>query len=344
MPGVKKPAVRKPIFLDQAWERSLGDGVEALAWSPRGEALAAVSVSGTLALLAPSGREAARVAAHGLGASSLAWHPDGDLLATGGLDGRVRLWDPRGKEFLNVSPAGQGWIGKVAWDPRGRSLAFSSGRGVGFWVRETGALSLSAPNPSTVTDLAWNLEGTAVAASCYGGARIFRPGVPETIREYPWKGSSLALARSPDGRYLAAGQQDQEVHLWETATGKDMHMHGYPLKVRELSWSADGRFLATGGGDTVTVWDCSGKGPSGTRPLNLEGHEDRISCLAFHPAARGILASGGADARVAIWDLARGQVVATALADGPVTCLAWGGPRLAVGDAEGKLLAFNAPF
>lgn len=198
----------------------------------RRETLAAVSVSGTLALFTSSGSEAARVAAHGLGASSLAWHPDRELVATGGLDGRVLLWDPRGKEFLSLTPARKDWIGKVAWDPRGRSLAFSSGRGVGFWVKETGALSLSAPNPSTVTDLAWNPKGTAVAASCYGGARIFRPGVPEPIREYPWKGSSLALAWSPDGKYLAAGQQDQEVHLWETATGKDMHMHGYPLKVR----------------------------------------------------------------------------------------------------------------
>lgn len=344
MPGVKKTTTRKPVSLDLAWERALGDCVGAIAWSPRGEGLAAVSVSGALVLFDSQGREAGKAAAHGPGCSSLAWHPDGETLATGGLDGRVALWNRRGVAVHDFKPAGKAWIGKVGWDAQGGRLAFTAGRCLGFYDPGTQVHSLTAPSPSTLTDLAWNPDGLAVAVSCYGGARVFRPGAAEPVREYPWKGSSLSLAWSPDGRYLAAGQQDQEVHLWEAATGRDMHMHGYPLKVRELSWSADGRYLATGGGDAVTVWDCSGKGPSGTQPLTLEGHEDRITCLAFHPAARAILASGGADGRVALWDLERGTILATGLADGPVACLAWSGPRLALGDEEGKLLVFNAPF
>ena len=45
-------------------------------------------------------------------------------------------------------------------------------------------------------------------------------------------------------------------------------MSGYSTKVRELSWHANSRFLATGGGPAVVVWDFSGKGPAGSKPVS----------------------------------------------------------------------------
>jgi hypothetical protein len=61
----------------------------------------------------------------------------------------------------------------------------------------------------------------------------------------------------------------------------DLQMYDYPIKVRELSWNGTGRYLATGGSSTVTAWDCSGKGPEGSRPIELKGHATFLSALAF---------------------------------------------------------------
>jgi WD40 repeat protein len=156
---------------------------------------------------------------------------------------------------------------------------------------------------------------------------------------FDWTGSVLALAWSPDGRYLATGDQDATVHFWIVSTGRDLQMSGYEVKVRELAWDSSSRFLATGGGAELVIWDCSGKGPQGTRPLMLEGHEDLVSAVAWQPGSE-LLASGGRDGAVLFW---RPRVsvkpVARWASRGEVTGLTWtaDGFRIAIGDGEGRL-------
>lgn len=54
----------------------------------------------------------------------------------------------------------------------------------------------------------------------------------------------LSIAFAPDGRTVA-GCQDHSVHFWRVASGKDAQMCGYPAKPRQISFSWDGRWLAT---------------------------------------------------------------------------------------------------
>ena len=49
---------------------------------------------------------------------------------------------------------------------------------------------------------------------------------------------------------------------------------------------------------TVHVWDVDGP----KRAYKLEGHEDVVTCLVFHPKTAH-LASGGADKKIRVWDL-----------------------------------------
>ena len=49
-----------------------------------------------------------------------------------------------------------------------------------------------------------------------------------------------------------------------------------------------------GGGEVPTVWDFSGTGPAGTKPLQLDGHRANVSGLAFQHTGP-VLASGGED-------------------------------------------------
>lgn len=70
-------------------------------------------------------------------------------------------------------------------------------------------------------------------------------------------GRVLALAFSPDGRYLATGGVDRAVRIWELATGKRVHtFEGHRGPVAALQFSPDGNTLASGGFDrTVLVWN-----------------------------------------------------------------------------------------
>jgi WD40 repeat protein len=291
------------------WRISIEDHVAAVEWS-RGDKfakaplLAAASISGPIVIFNEAGDVVHRLKGHGFGTAALAWSPDGTVLASAGQDGKVRLWNPETGEEIAALAGGASWVESLAWSPRyeGRPsiLASAAGKSLRFWQADGTLISEHTKHTSTIADLAWHPKKKALATACYGLVTTWEPGKDVPTEVYSWKGSHLKLAWSPDGRYVVTGDQDATVHFWVIRTGEDLQMYGYPTKVRELSWDASSRFLATGGGPVVTIWDFAGSGPAGSTPITLPGHRDAISVLAYQP--RGVLlASGGQDGMVFLW-------------------------------------------
>jgi WD40 repeat protein len=169
---------------------------------------------------------------------------------------------------------------------------------------------------------------------------VLRP-LPEPEVMPEWKGAYLGVAWSPDGSHLAATTLEGTVIYWRLPFREEepLQMSGYEGKVRALAWDRGSRWLATAGGDRVTVWDVSGSGPAGTRPLLLEGHAGRVGVLEFAPRG-AILASGANDGSLFLWNTAAGEQGVTAGRMGAaITALAWAreGGRLAAGTAAGEV-------
>lgn len=311
--------------------------VAALAWSPDSPAVAIADDAGAVTVLDARDGASERVAAHAGGALTLDWSTRG-VLASGGRDGRIFI---RGAD----SDVGRGWVERVAWHPTGDLLAVAHRRCVSFWTSQGECLDVSTELPATVVCLQWHPKGGVCAAGSYGGVRLISANDASSATPLAWKGSVLALAFSPDGQRLAHGNQDASIHYWDLRKHRELEMWGYDTKVRELAWSNDGRWLATGGGASVTVWDTSGrKGPEGSRPLVLDRHEEPITALAFQPAPGTLLASAGRDGLVALWSLPDDDLpVGTDVLGEAATTLAWSpdGRSLAVADAAGavKVLA-----
>jgi WD40 repeat protein len=174
---------------------------------------------------------------------------------------------------------------------------------------------------------------------------LLDPARETPVRTFAWQGSSLVARWSPSGRYIATGEQDSTVHFWIVKTGQDLQMSGYPRKVRELTWDAKGRLLATGGGDAVTVWDCSGRGPAGSKPVTLPGHEREVTAIEFQRHGEW-LASGGADGRLVLWSPTRPRkLVGATLLEQPVSQLAWSPDDrdLVVGGGGGMVALITIP-
>jgi len=281
--------------------------------------------------------------AHELGVQDIAWSHDGTRLATGGLDGYARLWDRFGNEIAALD-AGSAWVQRVCFSPQEAVLATAAGRELRFWDLDGTPINACRCESYTIEDAHWLAGGSGVVTCAYGAARVWHPELEATVESYPWKGALIAVAASPDARYIAAGMQDAGIHFWETATGNDLYMTGYARKVGELSWTADGRYLASGGGSSVILWDCAGTGPAGTEPLILEIHVKPISALACAPVGRA-MASGSRDGSAIIVDPEASHTAAVLSHSSPVSQLAWEpeGNAVAFGFADGEIAVCDAP-
>jgi len=321
------------------WHGKLEDFNTSLAWSPEGDRLAAASVSGQVAIYDAAQGRAIHLfeQAHADGCDALAWRPDGQVLATAGRDGKWKLWDAAEGKILAEHEAGAMWAEHLAWSPkpigeRGHLLALGAGNSLSFWTEKGEASGEAIKIPKkTVTDLAWIMGGTSLAVATSTEIMVRDHATNEPPQIFRSRDPILNMAFSPSGKWLMTGNQDCSVHVWNTDNGGEMHMRGFAAKVRQLAWHRGSRWLATGGGESIAVWDCSGRGPEGRTPLLLEWHPDQVSALHYQPEGDW-LASGARDGSMAVWSPTQRQnQISRAKISSGVTRVAW--------SPDGKLLA-----
>ena len=300
-----KPRFSRAAAARGGWAAELPDFAQSLAWSADGRALAVASLAGPVVIF--DGETGASIVfdeGHRGGALTLAWSPDG-LLASGGQDGMIRLFSIGEAALVGEVEGGGDWVEHLAWSPSGDCLASAAGKTVRVWSQARELLAEVTGYESTVSSLFWHPGKQEIVTSCYGGLQFLEVGKPEWIRKLDWKGSILTSAPSPDGRFIATGNQDASVHVWEVRSGKDLQMTGYPLKVRELAWCGNGPLLATGGSAVITVWSFAGRGPAGKPAEELNGHEARVTGLSFLPGSTRLV-SVGEDQTVRTWEPGKG--------------------------------------
>ncbi len=296
------------------------------------------AVSGQVAIYDAAAGKALRIheQAHADGCDAVAWRPDGVMLATAGRDGKWRLWnaDP-GDQCLAEHDAGAMWAEHLAWSARpigerGHLLAVGAGKQVTFWNEHGAASGEPLKLQKTVADLAWIMGGATLALATSTEVIVHNPADGDE-RTFTARDPILIMAFSPSGKWLMTGNQDASVHVWNTDGETQMHMRGFPAKVRQMAWHRASRWLATGGGSSIAVWDCSGRGPEGRTPLLLEWHPEPVSALHYQPEGDW-LASGARDGSIAVWSPTQRQSqISRAKIGSGVTRVAW--------SPDGKLLA-----
>ena len=240
-----------------------------------------------------SSGEPQRVLAHPDAALLLAT-PLGDKFISGGDDGRVMAVSRDGASQLIAEEKGK-WIDALAARADG-AIAWSSGKTVR--ARDPAGDVKSFAAPSSVRGLAFLPKGYRLAIAHYNGASLWFPKTTAAPDLFEWKGSHLAIAASPDGRFIVTTMQENTLHGWRVSDKQDMRMSGYPAKTRSLSWSRDSHWLATSGADGAVIWPFKDKdGPIGRAPLECGIRNVKVTCVAFHPESQ-ILAQGYEDGLV----------------------------------------------
>jgi WD40 repeat protein len=339
MPGVTADAAAV-----RTWGLMIPEYPMALAWvGTRTSDVALLSSEGTLSLLdAVAGEGRWRSAAHDGGACALAVSPDGTRIASGGHDGFVRLWSSEDGRALGELEI-KGWVEHLAWTPDGRRLAAAAGREVHLLTPDGDRTQRLGPHGSTVAGISWRRDGAQLAVAHYGGATLWAPDVAEPQRRLERKGSILSVAWHPKGRHLAAGCQDQAVQVWNMRAEQHLYMSGYMTKLTTITWDESGRYLATAGGPGATIWDFSGAGPEGSKPVGLGKHEELLTALAWAPR-RPLIVTADSAGRVQLWriDGKRAEQLARLEMGIAVTAVAWApnGRHLVVAGEDGAIDGF----
>jgi WD40 repeat protein len=213
-----------------------------------------------------------------------AFSPDGKLLAAHSQRGTarvgaVRVWEvATGKELLHIPTNSAGHT--IAFSPDGKLLAFDVKYTIRLCQTETGKELLKLEGHQEVISnrgitsgylnaLTFSPDGKLLAsASCDNMARIWDVATGKTLQVLEGhRGFVNTVAFFPDGKAVATGGEDGTIRCWRVDTGKqfcEIQAHGIGKRqdgdqrkdVFALSFSPDGKKLASGGRDTaVKVWD-----------------------------------------------------------------------------------------
>jgi len=315
------------------------------AWSSDSAAVAVAGGEGAVLLLrqACSNPAPSSLGAHALGTLAIAWQPGSGTIASSGQDGALMLWNADASVPARQLSCSRTWTDELAYSRDGK-LAAAAGRTLTVWSRAGEHLGELAEHAGTVAAIAWDTPGRQLAAATHRAMWVHQiEPLPFASRAYEVEAACLTAAFSPNGRVLAAGMQDGAVHVWYRGTERDSHMRGYAARVALTQWSSNSRQLATSAGSQLVIWDFSGKGPEGSRPLELSAHTERIDCLAYQSTGPW-LASGGRDWRVALWLPGKAALpLDIHMTASEVSALRWSpdGRYLAVGERGGRLTIYE---
>lgn len=277
---------------------------------------------------ADSDGEAKPVAVHGGGILCSA--SDGKRIVMGGDDGKLVSLDAKSSVETLATDAKRRWIDNVALHSDG-AVAWSAGKTA--YVKAPKGEEKTLDMPSTVGGLAFAPKGVRLAVAHYNGVTLWFPNMGAKPEFLEWKGSHLGVTFSADNRFLVTSMHEAALHGWRLADSRHMRMTGYPARVRSMSWSAGGKFLATSGSDSVILWPFASKdGPMGKEPLMLAPLQAKATVVACHPKD-DVFAVGYSDGTILMVRIEDGaEILVRRNAGEPVAALAW--------NAKGSLLAF----
>ena len=261
--------------------------------------------------------------AHDGAVLSATLHPSGEGVITGGDDGRL-VWSRRtGIEVL--ADFGGKWLDAVAASAESGLIAVAAGKDLMVRDSRDRTFERRFLHERTVSDVAFDPKGRRIVTATYGGVMLWYAKIADQKPQFlKWPGAHLGVVMSPDGRFILSAMQENALHGWRVADGKDMRMAGYPSKIRSMSFLAKGALLATSGAPGVVIWPFAGSnGPMGREAVEIGVEE--ATTITHCAGARdvGRLAAGVSDGRVWSVDLNQtGQTSIRGETGAPVSALA----------------------
>lgn len=328
----------------ERWVFDVSDFVSHAVWSYNGLFVAVSLASGPIRIFNRKDGSQKTLEGHKFGTMEIGWSPDNSKLVSAGQDGQLKIWNVKTQKILKTLQGGVQWVEHVSWSPNGDFIASAAGKILRIWDSEGSLIQEYKDHPSTITSIQWNSSSTEIATTSYGKILIFLIGVnePQTVLNYP---SSL-ISLSWNGSWIVASTQEGSICGWELphVEKSQVNIQGYETKVTQLSWSKNGKNLATAGGSWIVIWDFSGSGPKNNEPEILKD-DRRITQMSYQNHGE-FLASGTKNGSILFWRPAVPEKPRLVLeVDSAINHLRWSedGTFLVVCSEDGMVRIWNSP-
>lgn len=284
-----------------------------------GTMVAVADANGKIALLKlPTMEEIRDVGELSQAVYGVAFSADGRRLASVSRDVTARVWDVETGEQVSQLGLDNPGVAAIAFSPDGTRVATctwlmrTEGNGrsvhgvVWIWDAATGnVLHKKEVGVKPLDSIDWSADGSTIVVGSWDGLVHVLDAEANEQRTLtvPTDGvytAVIAVAISPDGKFVAAGSKDRTARIWNIAEGNLLATcGGHDGFVNDVAFSTDGKRLATASVDgTIRTWD-AGTGA----PLQvMRGHQRSVVELEGWPNASKLL-SGSPDGTFRIWDL-----------------------------------------
>lgn len=272
-------------------EINTGQGpVNAIVYAQSENRLAIAAANNIHIYDADTYKELRVLAGHTDSVQAAAFSLNGKLIVSGSSDKTVRLWEAETGKLRRARDEHTAPVNIVAFSAKGDK----------FW---------SASRKNNMLRSWYSRDGGRWSSSTSSS------DIEKSITTEAFSQSGKIFAKAVELTMAVKDKFQFAVFLSEIDPYKDFEpiLTKHREKIITLTISPTGEYIATGSFDwTIEVWKITDTEPlrAGTDlgdPLwILRGHAGTVTTVAFSPNGK-ILASGGADQRVRLWDLATGQ-------------------------------------
>ena len=329
------------------------NGIAALAFSPDGNTLVSGSTDGTLRFwqTATGAPADTLITGHTQSIKAATFFQDSSTLVSAAFNGEITFWDVDTAQKSAVQDSGhRDWYSAVAFSPDGTKLVSAAADGTITFGEFP--VEFSSTKPDNLTRLTDVSTGDEIATlQKHASKLIFSPddrtktvailsgaiclwntetGDELLIRPFDdlkpgFRGNLpvvLAVAFSPDGRWIVSGTTEGEIRMWDVATGEALTVFAEltkPMKQEHLrhisavAFSPDRASLAAGTPTQLHLWDVrTGDKLFSVSTVHKRGwatYHDYPKPLVFSPDGT-ILLSGHDSGTIQLWDAKTGNRIA----------------------------------